>query len=97
MGSFEDGNRRHLFNQMIKELENIPRYSMGSKGSNLWIRDYEAVRSLYLFIVPLIKSEVKSAQYWAQEDENIWDDKQLYTNYKLFNMDTKNIHTRFLF
>lgn len=43
MGSFENPKRRELFNSMIIELESIPRFSMGEKGTNLWIRDFELV------------------------------------------------------
>lgn len=32
---------RDMFHQMINELESIPNYGMGSKGSNLWTKDYE--------------------------------------------------------
>ena len=51
MGSFHDEQRRKLFHQMIAELEAIPRYSMGSKGTNLWTHDYETVSFLLNFWV----------------------------------------------
>jgi hypothetical protein len=50
MGSFQDEHRRKMFNQMVTELEAIPRYSMGSKGTNLWTRDYEAVSILRILV-----------------------------------------------
>ncbi|KAH7720807.1 Patched family protein [Aphelenchoides avenae] len=47
MGSFENPKRRELFNSMIIELESIPRFSMGEKGTNLWIRDFELAANFW--------------------------------------------------
>uniref|UniRef100_A0A7E4VLW0 SSD domain-containing protein n=1 Tax=Panagrellus redivivus TaxID=6233 RepID=A0A7E4VLW0_PANRE len=41
MGSFEDEVKREQFANMLTELESIPKYSMGSNGSTVWLRDYE--------------------------------------------------------
>ena len=43
MGSFEDPLKREQFAAMLRELEGIPKYSMGENGSSVWVRDYELV------------------------------------------------------
>ncbi|KAI6193524.1 Patched domain-containing protein 3 [Aphelenchoides besseyi] len=77
MGSFKDEGRRKKFHKLIDELESIPTYGMGSKGSNLWTREYET-----------------TAQFWAQEDEDIWSPVQMASNYRIFNMDQRNIYLK---
>lgn len=43
-GTFESAERRRLFEEMVERLERIPRFGMGdSRGTNLWLRDYEMV------------------------------------------------------
>ncbi|CAD5213392.1 unnamed protein product [Bursaphelenchus xylophilus] len=41
MPPFQKQEERDLFHQMIDELENIPKFGMGKKGSTVWTRDYE--------------------------------------------------------
>lgn len=44
MNSFENIEKRHLFNTMIQELEKILHYGMDdSSGTKLWIQEYNAV------------------------------------------------------
>lgn len=45
--SFEDENRRQQFSEMLMELENIPKYSMGDNGTSIWLRDYEIAMSFW--------------------------------------------------
>ncbi|CAD5209684.1 unnamed protein product [Bursaphelenchus okinawaensis] len=79
MPEFKSQEERDLFHQMIDELENIPKYGMGKKGSNVWTRDYE-----------------QTAEYFPmEEEEDIWEPTVVLKNYKLFSLDTKNIHTLF--
>lgn len=35
-----------------------------------------------------------NAQYWAQEDEDIWSPIAMYNNYQIFNLDDRNILTK---
>uniref|UniRef100_A0A914YMG2 SSD domain-containing protein n=1 Tax=Panagrolaimus superbus TaxID=310955 RepID=A0A914YMG2_9BILA len=46
-GSFEEEMKREQFAAMLRELENIPKYSMGENGSSVWIREYETAGSFW--------------------------------------------------
>uniref|UniRef100_A0A1I8ACH0 SSD domain-containing protein n=1 Tax=Steinernema glaseri TaxID=37863 RepID=A0A1I8ACH0_9BILA len=47
MPSFEDPAVRERFSLMIHDLENIPIYGMGDKGTTLWTKEYELAISFW--------------------------------------------------
>ncbi|KAK0394895.1 hypothetical protein QR680_000996 [Steinernema hermaphroditum] len=47
MPSFEDPAVRERFAMMIHDLENIPIYGMGDKGTTLWTKEYELAISFW--------------------------------------------------
>uniref|UniRef100_A0A914P1Z2 SSD domain-containing protein n=1 Tax=Panagrolaimus davidi TaxID=227884 RepID=A0A914P1Z2_9BILA len=80
-GTFEDEMKREQFAAMLRELENIPKYSMGENGSSIWIRDYEVAISFW------------GAD---EDDESIWEPIEMLKNYRSFNLPGKFIHTKIL-
>ncbi|TMS34279.1 hypothetical protein L596_001905 [Steinernema carpocapsae] len=47
MPSFEDPAVRERFAMMIHDLENIPLFGMGEKGTTLWTKEYELAISFW--------------------------------------------------
>lgn len=47
MPNFADAFIREKFDQLIKELEMIPKYGIGPEGTNLWIREFSDVIIIY--------------------------------------------------